>query len=193
VLILCEDEKSAKFYFDGFPIDRERYAVQTVGTGRNTDSLVEEAIRRKGKAEKSGQPFNEIYCVFDRDDFPARNFNRAFELAASHGIHAIWANEAFELWYLLHYDLIVTAISRHDYPARLARKLGFRYRKNDRCIYRHLLARQEQAFIFSRRLAKHWVEMRGRCVAEQCNPSTNIPDLVAFLNQLSELGPADGA
>src|SRR5713101_7428465 len=103
VLILCEDEKSARLYFEGFQLDKRRVEVITVGTGRNTDSLVEEAIRRKQKAESACQPLNEIWCVFDRNSFPTANFNRAFELAKKHGIRVAWANEAFELWYLLHF------------------------------------------------------------------------------------------
>jgi hypothetical protein len=34
VLIVCEDEKSSKYYFDSFPVDRRRIDIRTVGAGR---------------------------------------------------------------------------------------------------------------------------------------------------------------
>ncbi|MBL9187454.1 MAG: RloB domain-containing protein [Opitutaceae bacterium] len=188
MLILCEDEKSSCDYFKAFPIDRRRIRVETVGTGYNTDTLIKEAVRLKTAAEKAGEPFNEVYCVFDRDDFPAGNFNQAFQRAAKHGIHAIWTNEAFELWYLLHFDLITTALPRAKYAARLKAKLGVAYRKNDRTLYEKLKDRQGDAFRFSAGLARHWAELAGGCNPETCNPSTNVADLVTFLNELVELG-----
>jgi len=75
VLILCEDAKSARLYFEGFKLDRRRVEVLTIGTGMNTDSLVQNAVDRKVEAARRGEPFNEIWCVFDRDSFPAQNFN----------------------------------------------------------------------------------------------------------------------
>lgn len=86
VLILCEDSKSARLYFEGFKLDKRRIEVLAIGTGMNTDSLVQNAIDRKEEADRRGKPFNKIWCVFDRDSFPAQNFNRAFELADAHGI-----------------------------------------------------------------------------------------------------------
>jgi len=187
VLILCEDEKSACFYLKAFPINPLRVDVCTNGTGRNTDSLVDLAIERKREAERAHQPFNEIYCVFDRDDFPAQNFNRAFQLAENHGIRAIWSNEAFELWYLLHFDFLNTTTSRSQYQGMLDRRLGKRYTKNDRTIYECLVSLQPQALKFARGLTKHWINTYGRCDPLRCNPSTNVQDLVLRLNELAEL------
>ncbi len=80
VLVLCEDSKSSCDYFQSFAIDPERAEVQTVGTGMNTEGLVREAMRRKTDAENRKQPFNEIWCVMDRDDFPSENYARASEI-----------------------------------------------------------------------------------------------------------------
>ncbi len=189
VLIVCEDEKSSKFYFDAFPVDRSRIDIRTVGTGRNTDSLVEHAIELKRDASQRRDPYNEVFCVFDRDSFPAQNFNRAFQLARNSGIRSIWANEAFELWYLLHFDFINTPIPRGQYREMLERRLTVKYQKNDSTIYGQLLGFQSAAMKNASRLRKQWIEIRrGGCDPESCNPSTNVQDLVEFLNQLVELG-----
>ena len=127
VLILCEDEKSARLYFEGFQLDKRRVEVLPIGTGMNTDSLVQNAIDRKEEAVRRGEPFSEIWCVFDRDSFPAQNFNRALQLADSHGISVAWANEAFEIWYLLHFNYHDTGMSRTVYGGRLSTLLRCKY------------------------------------------------------------------
>jgi hypothetical protein len=111
VLIVCEDTKSARYYFESFEIDPRRAEVLPVGTGMNTDSLVDEAIKLKRKAVTDRQPYNEVWCVFDRDDFPLRNYDRAFQLIRANGIKVAWANEAFEIWYLLHFNYHDTGIA----------------------------------------------------------------------------------
>src|SRR5207244_2233378 len=110
VLIICEDSKSSRLYFGAFGIDPARAEVLTLGTGMNTDSLVEEAIRQRKTAAANHQPYNEVWCVLDRDSFPLANYARAFELAGNWRIHVAWANEAFELWYLLHFNYHDTGI-----------------------------------------------------------------------------------
>ena len=192
MLILCEDEKSSRLYLKAFPYDPRRVDVLTEGTGRNTDSLVELAVRYKRDAERVGKPYNRVYCVFDRDSFPAQNFNRAFQIARNHGIYPIWVNEAFELWYMLHFDFINTGIGRDQYKGMLDHpsRLGGSYQKNDATVYARLKAHQPRAIKFARKLAKHWID-QGGCNPESCNPSTNVDELVDFLNQLGELGPAD--
>jgi hypothetical protein len=190
VLILCEDEKSARFYFDGFKLDSQRVEVRTIGTGMNTHSLVEFAINQKENADRRREPFNEIWCVFDRDSFPAQNFNRALQLANSHGIRAAWANEAFEIWYLLHFNYHDTAINRGDYGGLLTTRLKCKYDKADDQIYAKLELHQPMAMKYARRLEKYWFETGG-CNPQCANPSTNIHKLVEFLNEFKDIGPSD--
>jgi hypothetical protein len=183
--VLCEDTKSSCFYFKAFPIDPQRAEVLPVGTGMNTDSLVQDAIDRKQAASRTNRPFNEVWCVFDRDSFPPGNYNRAFQLAQNNGIKIAWANEAFELWYLLHFNYHDTGISRDAYADKLRPHLT--YDKADREIYGKVLARQETAMRNARRLEKSWNEM-GEKNPERQNPSTNVHKLVEFLNELVDLG-----
>jgi len=190
VLIVCEDSKSSCLYFKGFKIDRERAEVLALGIGMNTDSLVEEAIRLKQEATAAGRPYNEIWCVMDRDSFPLENYARAFELARNSRIHIAWANEAFELWYLLHFNYHDTGLSRVDYKKKLDPHLPQPYDKADGQIYDKILPHQEIAMRNARRLEKHWREMAERHPERQ-NPSTAVHKLVEFLNELRELGPVE--
>ena len=188
VLTLCEDSKSARFYFESFKVDPARAKVETVGTGMNTDSLVESAIDRKNKALRAGQPFSEVWCVFDRDSFPQENYDRAFQLARANGIKVAWANEAFELWYLLHFNYHDTGIGRHQYREKLKPNLD--YDKADETIYDKVQPNQATALRNARTLERHWNEMGAR-FPERQNPSTGVHKLVEFLNDLADLGSVD--
>ncbi len=67
VLIVCEDEKSSRYYFESFPVDRHRAEVVAVGTGLNTDRLVEQAIDLVSRESQKGTPYGDVWCVFDSD------------------------------------------------------------------------------------------------------------------------------
>ena len=185
MLIVCEDSKSSCYYFQSFEVDPKRAEVVSLGTGMNADSLVGEAIRIKENASKASQPYNEVWCVFDRDSFPLPNYDRAFQLARSNGIKVAWANEAFEIWYLLHFNYHDTGISRDDYKAKL--KPNLEYDKADKTVYEKTRLFQDAAIRNARRLERHWNEM-GERFPERQNPSTSVHKLVEFLNELVDLG-----
>ena len=184
VLIVCEDSKSSRYYFESFEVNKNRAEVVAVGTGMNTDSLVEFAMARKEHAERVAQPYNEVWCVFDRDDFPLANYCRAFELARSNGLKVAWTNEAFEFWYLLHFNYHDAGISRHDYKSKL--KPNFDYDKSDGQIYSKVKQHQATAIQNAQRLERHWNEL-GERFPERQNPSTSVHKLVGFLNELAGL------
>jgi len=94
VLIYCEDSKSSADYLRCFPIDPKRVEVRVQSTGMNKDSLVEAAIDAINKALRKKTPYSEVWCVFDRDSFPIKNYARAFDLALKHNLRTAWTNEA---------------------------------------------------------------------------------------------------
>ena len=182
ILVLCEDAKSSRDYLASFPFDPQTVLVECVGTGMNTDSLMEEAIKRKESAAAEGNGFSEIWVVFDRDSFPPQNFNRAFALARAHNdVHPYWANECFELWYLLHFVYRDTGISRHDIGKLLSGYLRNKYDKGDKSIYHQLRGRLDNALRNARKLAMS----HDNVSPEQSNPSTNVHELIEKLIQFA--------
>lgn len=108
-LIVCEGEKTEPNYFKGFrPAGK---VLDIRGVGYNTIKLVREAIRLQVK-----ETYDQVWCVFDRDDFPAQHFNEALSLAREHRIKVAYSNEAFELWYILHFDYHQSGIPRSQEP-----------------------------------------------------------------------------
>jgi hypothetical protein len=156
VLIVCEGAKTEPAYFLRFPA-AEVIDLEVVGPGLNTDGLVAEAIKRRNRAEADGHAFNEVWCVFDRDSFTPQNFNRALRLAENERIRFAVSNEAFELWYLLHFDFHDAGISRATYEARLTRALGVPYRKNIPDMYERLKERQPAAIRNAEKLLNRYV------------------------------------
>lgn len=179
ILILCEGKETERNYFRKFPLNVELVETDVKGTGANTLSLVEEAIRRGQDAANGGKPYNQIWCVFDRDSFPPGKFNSAFRVADENRIHIAYSNQCFELWYLLHYHFNDTAIRRQEYGRRLTKLMGRKYRKNDEGIYGLLKKRQPAAIQNAKRLRDRY----HPCNPEKDDPSTTVHTLVETLNE----------
>lgn len=136
ILIVCEGVRTEPDYFRAFnKIQRGSivYEVTTGGGGINTMNVVDEAIKQRAIAE-----YDSVWAVFDKDDFTPDKFNGAIVKARDKGINCAWSNQAFELWYLLHFHNRVTAMHRDDYKKAISdavnKKRGtkdYKYAKND--------------------------------------------------------------
>ena len=177
-LIVCEGEKTEPNYFRKFPENPEVYdRIDIYGTGYNTISLVNEAIRLKLEAHKRKEPYIEVWCVFDRDDFPIDQFKSAIILAGKNQIKCAYSIEAFEIWYMLHFNFYDTALSRNQYKEKLSELLGKTYLKNDEGMYQLLKKRKNIAMLNARKL---YFLQHNRTFAEQ-NPITTVFKLVERL------------
>jgi len=181
ILILCEDEKSSRDYLASFPYDPAQVQIECVGTGMNTDSLMENAIERKKEAIRNREPYERIWVVYDKDDFTWQHFNRAIDLANAHGeIVACWSNECFELWYLLHFVYRDTAMGREEIFQKVGEYLGSDYEKSDTSIYDQLIDKIEIAL----RNAKKLEAENGLGPDARRNPSTKVHHLIEALQDL---------
>ncbi|MEG4126698.1 RloB family protein [Microcoleus sp. Pol14D5] len=179
--IVCEGEKTEPNYFRSFPVDTKVINLEIRGEGRNTNSLVTKAIELKNGLEYDET--DRFWCVFDRDKNPknpndSQNFNSAITLARNNGIDVAYSNDAFELWYLLHFHFYNTGISRQDYQNMLTKLLGHEYKKNSETIYEELKDKQQDAIKHAKRLLQEY----DRPNPETDNPSTTVHLLVEELN-----------
>ena len=186
-LIVCEGAKTEPNYFNGFPkkVGRFIYDIECEGKGYNTMKVVEKTIELR---EKSAQKFDRIWAVFDRDSFPADQFNAAILKAKSTGISCAWSNEAFELWYLLHFQYRNTGMHRNEYKKAIEdsvneqiknEKKKFVYAKNVTDMYDVLqrFGNQEQAILWAKKLMQQY---DGQQYADY-NPATTVYQLVEEL------------
>lgn len=176
-LIVCEGTKTEPNYFGSFRVPKD--VINVEGLADNTDRIVEEAIRLSADGE-----YDQVWCVFDRDSFPKKNFNNAFFIAQKNRIKIAYSNEAFELWYLLHFHYYDNAMSRKQYSRLLADNLGSPYKKNSKEMYEILETRQHVAIKNANRLLATY----GSGIdPESNNPSTTVHLLVLQLNRFVRL------
>lgn len=99
ILIVCEGAQTEPTYFRQFRL--ATVSVKVIGTGYNTVSLVR---RTEQLLKEEGVKYDEVWCVFDKDDFSEQQFNGAIKLAESLQYFTAWSNQAFEYWLLLHFE-----------------------------------------------------------------------------------------
>ncbi|MFY7998051.1 MAG: RloB family protein [Candidatus Kapaibacteriota bacterium] len=180
VLIVCEGEKTEVNYFRAFP-QAEVKPFDVVGTGKNTLSLVQEAERLQKAGKEQGKRYNQVWCVFDMDSFKA-HFSNAISSAKAKEFKVAYSNEAFELWYLLHFSFHDADLSRQQYGEKLTKFLGKKYDKAAPDMYQTLLERQIQAIQNAEKLMERYEPHN----AHANNPSTTVHTLVQRLNELAK-------
>ncbi len=116
-LIVCEGERTEPNYFDSIKksLPVGLVDVEIKGVGMNTRSLVGETIRLRAVREKeNNREYDQVWAVFDKDSFD-KDFNSAIQMGAQNKIDCAWSNEAFEIWYLLHFAYFTSGHSRDEY------------------------------------------------------------------------------
>lgn len=93
--------------------------VEPVPLRKDPRSVVERAIseREDAAADIDGER-DTFWAMFDRDEFD--NFKEALDLARGNGIPVAASNPCFELWPILHYELLDRPLDRHQCQRRLA-------------------------------------------------------------------------
>lgn len=104
-------------------------------TGADPLSLVQAARddmrEMKLKRKPADRPFDEVWCVFDRDAH--NSVPQALNEARQGGIQVAFSDPCFELWLVLHAQPRSAPIDRHE-ANRLARNLGLVDRKNKKDV-----------------------------------------------------------
>lgn len=158
-LIICEGVNTEPDYFNAFRLTSAN--IKAIGQGMGTLTLVEKAIHIKEQEKHKGRTYNQNWVVFDKDDFPDADFNGAITLAQKNGFEVAYSNQAFEYWFLLHFNLYQGALHRSRYEKILSELLGFSYTKKSSVsnkMFNLLLPRQLQAISYAKVVMKQFVE-----------------------------------
>lgn len=123
-LIASEGTKTEVFYFEEFKKEIntkyngsiESYVIEIKGIGKETIRVIEEINEF---TRYSPIIYENIWAVFDKDDFPEADFDNAISKAENTGIKVAWSNECFELWYLLHFSYCQSALKRNEIERKL--------------------------------------------------------------------------
>lgn len=184
ILIVCEGVETEYRYFEAM---RKRegllsVSIEVARSGRQSERLVQQAIklRRQRAQEPDALPYEEVWCVFDREavnepaDFPA-----AIIRAEREQLALAISNPCFEYWYLLHYR-------ETDRPFRDADEVCEALRSNDclpgyqknQVVFERLHERREQALERAERLYERHPDREHDRFP---NPSTLVQRLVRRL------------
>ncbi len=184
VLIICEGVETEYRYFEAM---RRRQAlvsvsIEVVRSGRQSERLVEHAVelRRQRKRQPDALPYEEIWCVFDREAAhePA-GFFAAVIRADREQLTLAVSNPCFEYWFLLHYRETNRPFQNADEVIDALRSNGCLpgYEKNGE-VFERLLEHRGQAIERAERLyERHPDRERDRFP----NPSTQVQRLVRRL------------
>lgn len=213
IIIACEDGVSSPLYFrmlvstlikekiitqDSFVIAKHNHT--------NPKGVLEDLKKYKDDNGKTYKDFDHKWIVIDRDiervnggGHKAEDFNTALNSAqnkrSDSRVEVAYINDAFELWYLLHFEYRNTAILRDEIIDVLIEKLkqfdshkfsrlnnqNVKQANYTKLIYEALLPMQEIAISNAKELLSSYGEEHN---PECDNPSTNIHKLVVLLNEL---------
>lgn len=183
-LIVCEGVRTEPIYFKyfrNFLPPRLLDTIQVDGAGCDTIDVVKRAIEEKKKRQKNKlkPPYDEVWAVYDKDDFSDTRYNGAIALAKKEGIQSAHSNQSFELWYVLHFQYLDTAVQRKDYIPILSKNLGFPYTKNSEKIVKTLFecGKIKEAIARAKKLDARYT---GNAHAGFC-PHTKVHELVTAL------------
>lgn len=195
-LIVCEGTETEPNYFEALRkklSGGEGDKIVIVGAQDNTLGIVERAREEIALRNRSDNPpYYHVWLVFDRDSFPADDFDNAIATAANEDAkfqaqgaelsphwHTAWSNEAFELWYLFHFqENVGGGISRDRFKEMLSEHLGFRYEKNDPRMFELLLPNVTVAIERAERAYLRWP---NDTPWHMRNPATAVYQLVGDL------------
>lgn len=192
VLIVCEGEKTEPNYFRELRDHNRLNTANVVVSGDCASApirVVEEAKRLYREAQRKGDSYDRVYCVFDKDTHDT--YERALDTirsATPKGVfYAITSVPCFEFWLLLHF----VYTTQPFYGIAGGKSAGEQvvdelnnyipgYAKGDEGYFDALIEGLPRAIQNSRR-----VREEGQRIGTD-NPSTLVHELVEYLQELEE-------
>jgi len=185
ILIVCEGENTEPLYFGSFQVIT--LTVKSIGLGESKLKLVEST-----KCIQEKENYDEVWCVFDLDikrdeENCIPDFNNAIRKAKELGYKVAYSNDAFELWFYLHYQYTDNENHRTFYYEKLSQLWNINYEKegkkwkfsfdNFERLRNDKNASQTEAI----KRAKKLYEERKDLQYHKQNPVTTVYELVELL------------
>ncbi|MCI4407310.1 MAG: RloB domain-containing protein [Sulfuricurvum sp.] len=216
VIIACEDSVSSPAYFKMIieqlikakKITQDSIVIVPHDGATHPTGVLANLKNYKNQYGKTYKEFDHKWIVIDRDvaivnagGHTAQDFNNAINNAKNKrkdlNVDVAYANDAFELWYLLHFEYRTTPIIRDEIVQQVVKKLkeiaplkfaslnrdNIKQAKYTKLIFETLQNSQSRAIDNATRLLNHYGENHN---PENENPSTSVHKLVKILNSLGK-------
>lgn len=191
VLIVCEGEKTEPNYFINLI---QYYKINTANVevdgscGSSPKSIFDHAFSLWNKENKKGDPYDRVYCVFDKDnhssyDETIKNISRQVPKGIFYSIASV---PCFEYWLLLHFTYTTKPyagkgkLSIGDVVVNDLKKYLPDYEKGSYNIFSHLFNRIDTAKNNAENSLKYAE------INYTDNPTTHIHKLVNYLQRLKQ-------
>jgi hypothetical protein len=202
IIIACEDSFSAPTYFKQIIEKLKNDKITTPYSyvfakhqHTNPTGVLKDLLNTENYTQ-----FDYKWIVIDRDKELLKgsghgvdDFNKAISEAKKQNVKVAYSNDCFELWYLLHFNYIDTALSRKDLVDKTIEelkksnsdfeKLNEKSIKNEEMakkIFKELLPKQDDAIKNSKTLLSKYNPVNP----SSNNPSTTIHLLVETLKKM---------
>jgi len=201
--IFCEGEQTEPNYFEGFKkyielnaIYKNIVQITIEGLGKETERILNYAIDYVNNKKISDA---KIWCVYDKDSFPAEHFNnvseriRTMNKSPNNNIkyYGAWSNQCIEYWFILHFNYYDADNDRSYYIENLnknfkIKELGVYHKSKDKEIFDKLSLKgnPKLAIKHAKRRIK---ECKGQSDTNS-SPATKVYELV---EELANYLPAD--
>lgn len=192
--IFCEGQQTEPSYFNGFkqyiednPIYKDMVLIEIEPCQAETMRVIGRAEKyvKENKIQKG-----QIWCVYDKDSFPAKDFNgveeRAKQLNKNNDdlkYYTAWSNECIEYWFILHFAYYDSNNHRSQYSIFLNEKfqqLGIgKYQKNMKDIFDILMKNGNPKLAI--RYAKKIIQSGKGKTPTEIAPGTKVYELAEEL------------
>jgi len=144
------------------------------------------------KKNISNKDKDQVWCIFDVDDFYEKDKSGmigAIKKAHKNNIKIAYTNECFELWIILHFELLTSPIKRGKDMEIKIQKLFKKYKlgtfKKNQKVFSLLQSYQNLAISNSKKLSPASYDKIGwnKVLSGEGNPSSNIHMLIEEINK----------
>ncbi len=189
ILIVCEGEKTERYYLDG--LKREEaiskvFAITVVpGKGGSRSQIIKRAINKKNAQRRE---MDIVLCVLDTESLENTQAKEDLETArqeANHNDITLYlSNPAFEVWFLAHFrrtsrsfsdcDAVIVELDKEWRAA-----FGHPYNKSDANMYQRLATHTQSAVTNAKNVVE--IDHREKTDIADRNSSTDFYRLVERL------------
>ncbi len=189
LILIVSEGQTEKMYFESFPVLGLTVEIINLG-GQSKLKLIQLTEQIKQNSNKN---YDEIWCVFDMDIHQGAkefaDFDNAIESGKAKGFKIAYSNDAFELWFYLHYNTTSQQNHRQFYYKELSKYWNCNYEKAGKkqffcsTIYENLQNDKDSSQGKAVERADKLFQKQKHLPYHKQNPVTTVYKLVKFLNQ----------
>lgn len=193
-ILVITNGQTEEEYFCQFPVPGQLLKIKCFPRIDNKRLLRQAAAFRQAQIRENKylDDIDSTWIVIDRDANISnagdkQHFIDVLKKAGEENVNVAYSNDAFELWYLLHFKYEKDTLNAQELKLRINKelkkdKIDYSYKKPAKRMYGLIDTKQDQAIANAKRLQQH---QKG-IPAVDANPSTSVYKLVEVLKSMRQ-------